>query len=385
MASDKSIFGLPFKPDGNLQPEPEQMNAFLETTGKDGGKGLHGDDLIYYRRLLESADAFEQTQLQDAKREDLQKQMVNAVLRYSWFADHNLLSAVALFKYHLHTLKLKSIDFNAPASFIRSAEKILSRLNKDKLIDLLRMVRLQEMISERKKIIEKLKLPSSALTAELCRIAQYIQATLAEIEKRCEASIVLLSDPDVIGKKENQFIDDIKERPQKALIAGKITTQDLERAIREVNLIADKMSSVIREDSNTFKGLYEAIQGQMRKTMQVIETPLAEIKSKKNRSIEEQQKLFSAVEQALVSLLSTHHFEQPAPNIHIETAYEKFITKKRKEMLGYFFEVLQKDRRSQPDRRFSKARRKSNEPDYQGTKRRSGKDRRTGKKRRNLK
>ena len=192
----------------------------------------------------------------------------------------------------------------------------------------------------------------------------------------------MLLDPNVIRKKEKQIIDELKGRPKKALLAGKIAKQDLERAIREVNLISGKMSFVVREDINMLKVLYEALQGRLRKTVQVIEAPLAEINCKKNRSIEELQQFFSEVEHALVSLLSTHHLEQLAPDIRIEAAYKKIITKKREEMLGYLFEILPKGLRTQPDRRSSKARRKFNETNYQGPSRRSGRDRRTGNDRR---
>lgn len=374
MAKDKSIFYLPFESDRNLRPKPEQITAFFSSRGKNGGKGLQNEDLAYYRRLLESADTFGQAQKQDTKREGLHHQIVHAVLRYSRFADHNLLSAVELFQYHLHALKLKSNDISTAASFIQSAEWTLSKLNKDKLIDVLRMVRLQEMINDRKETIEKLKPPSHALRAELCRLVLYLHGTLSEIKERCQASIVMLSDLNVIRKKENHIIDDLKKRPQKALFAGKIARQNLGRAIREVNLIADKMSFVVREDINMLKGLYETLQGQLLKTVQVIETSPAEI--------EELQQYFSTVEYALVSLLSTHHLEQSAPNIDIETAHKKFITKKRDEMLGYLFEVIPKGRRVQPDRRSSKTRRKFTEPSYQGSSRRSGRDRRIGNNRR---
>ncbi len=355
---------------------------FRASRVKDDDKGLYRTDLTYYRRLLEFTDAFGRAQ-RDARQKYLSDQIVNAVFYYSRFADHNLLSAVELFQYHLHTLKLKSNDFGTKAEFIRSAEKTMSKLSKDKITDVIRMVRLQEMIRERKKIIEKLKLPSYALTAELCRIALYIHGTLAEIKKRCQASIVMLLDPNVIKKKESQMFDDLKERPQKALRAGKIAEQDLERAIREINLIADNMSSVLKADIEMLKVIYEDLQGQLQKTIKVIEAPLTEIKCNKNRGIEELHQFFSAVEHALVSLLSTHHQEPPATNTKIETHYDKFITKKREEMLGYLFEVLPRGHRTKPDRRSSKARRKFNEPNYQGPKRRSGRDRRAVKDRRN--
>ena len=382
MTTVNPISGDPFKPDEKLRPKPEQLKSFLESASREGGKELYGDDLVPYRLLLENADAFEQASSGKEKQEDLHKQMVHAVLRYSLFADHAILSAVELFKYHLHTLKLKLLDITTLASFIQGAENTIRRLNRDKLGDVIRMVRLQEMINERKKIIETLRQSPVDLTSELFRIAQYVQVNLVKIENRCEASIAKLSDPVVTGRKENQMIEDIKERPQKALHAGRITTQDLERTMQEVNQIAKMVSSIVGEDINTLRGLFANIQNLLKKTMQAMEAPMAEIKSKKNRSIEKQQELFAAVEQAVVSLLSTHHFKQQEPGMHAETAYEKFLTKKRTEMLDYLFEVMQKDRRSLPDRRSPKTRRNSNGSNYQEPKRRSGKDRRTGKNRR---
>jgi hypothetical protein len=384
MMSNKSIFGTPFTPNGALKPKPDQMRAFLESRGKNGGGGLHGDDLLGYRRLLENVFAFGREQLQDAKPEDLPRHMVSAVLRSSRFADHNLLSALELYKYHLHALTLKSAEYKTLVAFIRSAEQTLSSLSRDKLDDVLRMVRLREMIEEREKIVEALKPPALAVSAELYRTARYIRGALANVEKRCEASIAMLSDPGVIGKTESQIIDNIKGRPQKALLAGKITVQNLERAKREVELIAKKLSSVMREDSNLLKGVCGALRKQLRKTMLMTEAPLAEIGSNTHRSIEEQQRVFSEIGHAFLSL-TANTFEPPArpdPAMHVDGAYEKFIEKKRKEMLGHLFDVLKKDRRSRTDRRSSTSRRKSSDPNFQGSQQRSGKDRRRGNNRR---
>jgi hypothetical protein len=375
MMNDKSIAGLPFKPDEALRPGMDQLKGFLETDGRVG-------NLELYRRLIERADAFDEARLTEAKQEDISAQMADAVLRYARFADRNVLSALELYQYHLHTFKLKSLDISAPASFIKSAEKTISRLNKDKLDDVLRMARLQEMINERKKIIEKSGQPSAELTAELCRIALYIRNCLAGIDTRCEAAIALLSDAAVIGRKENQMIEDIKERPQKALRAGKIMTQDLDRAVREVSQIADRMVSVVKEDIAALKGHYEAIQGRLKEMVQMIDASLVEVKTKKSRSLTEDQQLFDSLGKALVSYLSKRHFDQKTPGLHIETAYEKFITQKRKEMLDYLFAVLQRDRRTLPDRRSPAKRRKTDTASIRNPERRNGKDRRTGKKRR---
>ena len=90
------------------------------------------------------------------------------------------------------------------------------------------------------------------------------------------------------------------------------------------------MSFVVREDINMLKVLYEALQGRLRKTVQVIEAPLAEINCKKNRSIEELQQFFFEVEHALVSLLSTHHLEQLARIFALKQHIKKLSRKKEK-------------------------------------------------------
>src|SRR5208283_5569660 len=148
MTTVNPISGDPFKPDEKLRPKPEQLKAFLESASREGGNDLYGDDLVPYRLLLESADAFEKAPSGKAKQEDIHKQMVHAVLRYSLFAGHAILSAVELFKYHLHTLELKLLEINTLTSFIQGAENTIGRLNRDKLGDVIRMVRLQEMINE---------------------------------------------------------------------------------------------------------------------------------------------------------------------------------------------------------------------------------------------
>ena len=59
MTTVNPISGDPFKPDEKLRPKPEQLKSFLESASREGGKELYGDDLVPYRLLLESADAFD--------------------------------------------------------------------------------------------------------------------------------------------------------------------------------------------------------------------------------------------------------------------------------------------------------------------------------------
>jgi hypothetical protein len=147
-------------------------------------------------------------------------------------------------------------------------------------------------------------------------------------------------------------------------------------------MLSKEISVLLREDVYTLTRLYEAIHDHTKKIARKIDALMAEIERKKNKRFEEDGKLFAQVEQVLVSLMSDHHFELKATEIHTETAHESILFEKRKEMLDHLFELLQKERRSSNNRRTGEDRRRFNDPDYKGPKRRSGKDRRSGKSRR---
>jgi hypothetical protein len=380
MTIDKSIFGFPFMSSEKLQPARKQLAAFLESVRKGAD-----NDLTLFLGLLKDIDAFEQKQLPEAGQEDIRKYLFHGALRYSQFADHALLSTVELFQYQMHALS--SIDFDTPSSFIQAAEQTMRKLSRKKIDDVLRMVRLQEMIRERKKIIEKRRQPWEELAAELCRIALYIKDNLVKIGKECETSIIMLSDLSVTGEKERLLIEGMKthfkDQARRALHSGTGTIQDIQNFLQEANLLVDEVSIAAREDINALTGLYEALHDHLKKTVQVIENLLTEIERRKGKNPEENGPLFVKLEQALVSLLSVHRLEQQATGIHTETAHEKLVTRKRKEMLSSLFDIVQKDRRARTDRRSSGGRRKFN-PDYHRPERRSSTDRRSGKNRREL-
>jgi hypothetical protein len=375
----KTIFDHPFNANETLRPTKEQLIAFLDSASKDDRKGIEGSDLMLYRQLLRDTGAFGQEGLPKDDLGNLQNQIFYGVLRYSQFVHPHLLSAVELYKYQLHMLTL--FDFDTPSSFILAADKTLSKLNKKKLDDVLRIVRLEEMINERKNIIAKLNQAASDIIVELFSIVAYIKDNLLKIQQHCEASLIMVSDLSITAKKERELIEDIKTRPQRALRSGKITERDLDKATKEVKVIADELSSALREDSNTLTSLYESMHEQVKKTVRVIDTVLEESKNEKNKNIAEQERILAKCERALVSLLSAFHPDQKTSPIAVESVLEKFVARKRKEMLNFLFEIAQYDRRAKPDRR-SKSRRKYSGSSYQGPERRSGLDRRTGKNRR---
>ncbi|HUL00455.1 MAG TPA: hypothetical protein VLX29_06315, partial [Nitrospirota bacterium] len=210
MTNVKSIFGAPFNANETLRPTEKQLAAFLDSPSRDSGKDLAGSDLMLYRQLLKDAAALGQKDLSTGNLDDLQNHIFYGVLRFSQLAHPHLLSAVELYKYQVHMLTL--VDFETPSAFIESAQKTISKLNKKKLDDVLRILRLQEMINERNKIIARLTQTSSELIIELRSIVMYIKENLIKIKKFCEASLIMLSDLSITGKKERELIEDIKSR-----------------------------------------------------------------------------------------------------------------------------------------------------------------------------
>jgi hypothetical protein len=384
MTIDKTIFSLPFASRENLRPTPEQMNAFLVATAGATSQNQRGNDLAMFRGLLKSIDAFAHKQLPAAEQEDIQKQLFYSVLYYSQFAGQALLPALELFLYHMHALA--SIDFATPSSFIQSAQNTMGKLNKKKLDDVMRMVRLHEMVGERKEIIRKLSQSWVERAAELCRIALYIKDNLVKIEKCCEASIIMLSDRGVTGQKAERLIEDIKtlfkDQLKARLHADKVTKQEVENSLREANLLIDEMSDMIRKDIDALTSLYEALHDHVHGTIPVIETLLREIEGIKNKGPEGKGPLFIKLEHTLFSVLAVHRLEQHETSIPVATAREKLILHERKKMLDCLFEIVQSDRRSRTDRRSSGDRRKFQDPTYRGPERRSNKDRRGEKSRR---
>lgn len=384
MPTDKSIFGLRFGSNEKLLPSQEDLRVFLASTQKAGTREPHAGDLARYRQLLEDMQAFEKDQLQEIGGWDFRKKMYYGVLDQSSFVRHALISAVEEYKFHLHELLL--LEFKKPEAFIKAAEEEMGRLNLKKRDDAAKLVRLRGMVEERRRTIEILGKRRAVLAEELGDIARYIRDNLVKIEKLCEASIVVLVDVQLRQKKENQLIEDIKaqfkDRLRDALQEGSLTHQDLERVKEDVNLLSKEISALIREDVFAMTGLFEAIHDHAKKIAREIDTLLKQIRGAANKGFEEEAALFSRIERALVSLVSEYHFELKAAEIRTQTVYVDIFLQKRREMLAYLFDLLEKERRTTADRRSAVGRRKSIDPNRKGPERRSGKDRRSGKNRR---
>ncbi len=384
MSIDKAIFGLRFGSNEKIQPMPEELNALLDGANAADGKQRSAGDLAAFRQLIKDLTDFEHRTLQGSGRQDMRELMFYRVLGHSGFVNPGLLSAVEQYKFHLHVFL--ELDFKKPTSFVRSAEEEMGRLNMKRVDDVVRMARLQEMVSERKKVIAKLQVRGAEITSELRHIAQYIKDNLVRIEKRCEVSIAVLSDRNARGKLENKQIEDIKsffkEQLRDALHHKQVTKEDLQKAREQVDVISEVLLTVIREDVNTLTTLYESIHDHVSKAAVEISFLLSSGGPGKGGVSIDRPEPFEQIGASLSRLVSAYRFELRSSQVHAEASHRQMIEEKRREMLDELFELVQKDRRARSDRRASRDRRKFSDAGYQGPERRTAKDRRAGRSRR---
>ena len=384
MPRDKSIFGLRFGSNPELQPTQEEIRNFLATPKKAGKAELYADDLATYREMLRQVESFEQGRLHGMLPENFRERMYYGVLGLSSFFNPSLKSAIEQYEYHHHALL--TLDFRKPAAFIKSAEEEMGRLNPKKTSEAERLARLRGMVEERKRTLETLTRRWRERAKELQNIARYIGDNLVKIEKLCEGSIVVLVDLQIARKEEDRLIAEIKEHFKEhlrdSLHSSKVTKEQLETVKKDVVVLSEEMSAFLREDVFALTGLFEAVHDHARKAADGIGALMMKIGGTKNTSTEAEGKLYSQIEQVLVSLVSECHFELKAAAIRTETAHEDVLLEKRGEMLDHFFELLQKERRSRSDRISGEDRRKLDDPRFKGPERRAGKDRRSGKNRR---
>ncbi len=383
MTDDKSIFGQSFKSREDFQPSQEEITTFLGRTNKGGREEPRTGGLEAYRRLIEETEAFARGALKRDDR-DLRQDMLYGVLGHARFANRALLSAVVLYRYHLYALS--SVDFRSPSSFIKSAESEMARLNKKNIRDVMRMARLQEMIAERKKILEKLKKQWMEIASELRRIALYVRENLITLERLCETSIVVLAELEIGKQKEKQLIEDIKTyykmKFKEELHRGRASRQDLENAKQELDLLTMEISVHVREDVDAVTGLYATIHEHVQKSLHRLDTLLVGIEDKKSMGVHERAELFQGIEQALISLLADCRIDVEPSRVPTNSVHRDVLRTKRLEMLAYLLEEVRKERRVRKDRRSLKDRRKNSNPNYAGPERRSGADRRGAKGRR---
>jgi hypothetical protein len=341
MTTDMTIFGLRFKSDPTLVPSPEELKAFLDSPKEHGSTVLHRDDLQKYLRLLSDVRDYDLRRQEASAQVNFEARIFYGVLAHSHFISPVLQSVVEQYKFQLHTLA--TLDFKKPAAFIRSAEEEMNRLNPKKTEEAGRLHRLQIMVDEREKVLEGLAKRRAALVGELGHIIQYIRENLSKIGKLCEASIAILVSEQIDRKKEVDLIEDIKaqikERLRESLRQGTITRDDLDAAKAEVAQFSKRTADFMRADVYALTGLYEAVHEHTNRIVQALDRLNPKTASKRT-GLERDVKVFSEIEQVLVSLVTDFRFKLQSTAIPSEGEQGLFPSGRRKELLDHLFDLL---------------------------------------------
>jgi hypothetical protein len=374
-----TIFGARVASRKDLQPTPEELGAFLEQMKKQGTLMPLVKGLARLRLLLVDIDAFEQRRRLDPGQLDLHDRMVFGVLLHTRFINENLLQAVTLFHYHLRTLA--SLDLESPLEFIVAAERTMKKLNRKKIDHALRMVRLSEMIQERKKMIADIEAHRAELITELRSIAWYVQDNLVAMEMLCRKAIVILVEIGLEKQKESELIEAIRKQFKKELSASigvrQLTADAVTKAKHVVDRLTQKLSRLIRDDVYHLSQLYEVVHDHMQVAAKELGGFLTGATGVQGNRGQDSIEFFQRIGEVLVSLVTSYPRELKPYKSVVDTTANALVLEKRREMVDYLLEQVGIERRRRSDRRTTQERRKLQEPNYGGSERRVLRDRRT--------
>lgn len=382
MTNDDAIFSPRPDTGRTIQPTQQQLNDFLESAKSDATAESHVADLIRYRRLLYHVENYESRMQAIEARPNAGEQAFYGALSRTRLCNRSLLLAVGTFKYHLRDLA--AIDADGPVRFIESAAITMKKLSKRKINDVMRMGRLQEMVNERKLLLEKLRKKWADLSSELLDIALYVIGNLVKIERLCGRSLSLLKDGSGAARKERQLVEEIKalikSQLRDALIYRPVTTEDVAKAKKEVDLLAATLHSGIVEDVGRLTTVFESVRNHAQNFAGKLEELVEEFRGPEIAMDQEQVMRFRRIEQALVALLSGYPLQLDHAGVRPGTGRILLVENKRQEMVAFLLEELQKQPPARPEKRSKKERRKGRDPNYTGPERRSGRDRRSASK-----
>jgi hypothetical protein len=375
--ADESIFA-PRSAGGVAAPLPQELNDFLETTVMEAVGEPHLSDLIRYRRLLSQMETFLSRRGRAADPGEIDGRIVFGVHRHARFLNRELLLAAGQYKYHLHALA--GLDFAGPAEFIAAAEERRKRLRKTKLSDVERLMRLEEMVRERQKMLEDLGKRWDRLAAELLDLAAYVQENLERIGKACRRSIGTIVAAEVLGRAEGQLAESVKEHfktgLRAALTVRKVTTGDVAQAKRDAAGLIAELSGIIRDDAFRMAGVYESLHEHVKRAAAELAALIRELGASDRGGREGPLLLFRRIERTIASLLSAFPADIEPSKVLPRASSHAVVARKRQEMHDLLFTEVRRDRRTTKDRRERRDRRKRQDPDYTGPERRGGQDRR---------
>ena len=373
------IFVPRVSPKPGLLPSPEKLNDFLDGMKKEGYLVTLVTGIARVREMLIDIDAFEQRRKLEPGLQDLRERMVFGVLRHSRFVNEALLTAVSQFQYHLNALI--GCDFESPSEFIVSAEKTMKKLKRNKIDDMVRMERLTEMIEERRNILIGLDARWTALTGDIRHIVDHFRENLLRIETLCRKSIVVLVEIGLEKKKENELIEEIRERFLKELrsVTGvrQLTGEDLQKAKAVGDRLTKKLSDMIRDDQYSLSRLYEVVHDRAKTIVAELDRLLGDLARLKVDERREAIMLYQKIGQVLISLIVDFPTELRPGKVELGATRNAHLMEKRRDMIDHLLDQAGLERRERSDRRARQERRKSKDPNYSGPERRVDTERRT--------
>jgi hypothetical protein len=351
MTKYTTIFGLRFVVNDDLHPTRGELQSFLDGPKDDGSGKPRSDDFAPFNDLLAAVEGYERGQHQGTTVRGFQDKMLYGALSHSHFMSSTLKSAVEQYLYHLHALS--SIELKKPAAFVRSAEEEISRLNPKRKDEAARRDRLQGMVDERKETLDALKKHWLALAEELSSIIVYVRDNLARVDRLCDLSGTVLLNEQNSGKKEHELIEDIKtfykERLREFLRHGSITKEQMEAAKEEVAVLSKRLSGIVREDVQSLITVYEAVRTHIQKIYPDLDGAAKAIAKKGHANLDDDVQLYAQASGHLLSLISNLHVELKPIDISTSTEQDLLLFEKRREMLSYLLDLLQRDLQSGAD------------------------------------
>jgi hypothetical protein len=374
-----SIFPHREGPDAGMRPSAEELAAFLERMKKQGALVPLVTAMGKLRLMLIDMRTFEERRKLEPWQQDHRERMVYGVLRHSRFLSDELLAAISEFQYQLRILA--SLDFAGPEEFIARAEQTLNKLKRSNIDHVVRMMRLKEMIEERRIILAGIEDRQTALINELRHIASYVRVNLGRIETLCRKAVVILVEIGLKRTMENEQVDAVRVQFNRELRMAngvrQVTAEDLDRAKHVADRLAQKLSELVRDDVYSLSKLYETVHDLAKGTAERLTELLREVDRARSGQDREVVEPFQRIGQALALLVTGFPDELQPKKADIGLTRNALLMLKRREMVEYLFEQTGLERRARPDRRSAADRRKLRDADYSGPERRSGQSRRT--------
>jgi len=344
---ETSIFGLRFKSNEELQPSPADLSSFLASPRASGAPGRHVDDLAAFIHYYDLVETYEREQKQGFGRLEFDERRLLGVLSHTGFFKSAFRVAIEEYIYHHHQLVM--LDFNKPETFIRSAEAEIGKLNPKKRDDQQKIVRLQDLLIQRRKDLEVLTKRRRMIAGELYHIAVYVRDNIVMVQRLCERSIARLAKLHVGGEKTGQMIEDLKEHFKEQVrerrLLGSITPEYLESVKAEVAQLSRRLAQSVLEDVYFATRIYEGFCKHAKNGAGRLEDLLGGADRIRKKDGNDEDPLFTRIGQVLVLLISEFRVDaKPAGQPVAPDQHGELLLEKRRELLDHVFLLLRDQR-----------------------------------------